>query len=189
MQVDQRSRVRQITFLVPSTEELTSRRRDWYTDRKTTELIWCWPEVNRKLPNSFKYTSNSLELSWIHFESFGITWNIWSLLEIFGIGLELFGILTRMTWNFHILQEISSNGCDFLWIWKTNFWIISNYTMFEENYWKSLEIFGTFWNQLGNFFIILKLVILVKIGIESNCTIVNFWNLGRIQWNIALDDM
>ena len=53
---------------------------------------------------------------------------------------------------------------------------------------KSLEIFGTFWNQLGNFIIILKPVISVKTGIESNCTIVNFWNLGRIQWNIALED-
>ena len=151
MQVDQRSRVRQITFLVPSTEELTRRRRVWYTDRKTTELIWCWPEVNRKLPNSFEYTSNSLELSWIHFESFGITWNNWNLLAILGIGLELFGILARMTRNFHILQEISSNGWEFLWNWKTNFWIISNFAMFEENYWnlwKSLEHFGINWEIL-----------------------------------------
>ena len=64
--------------------------------------------------------------------------------------------------------------------------------MFEENYTggteKSLEIFWTFWNQLGNFEIILKLVILVKIGIELNHTIVNFWNQGRIQWNIAFED-
>lgn len=74
-------RVRHTTFLVPSTEELTRRRRDWYdTDRKTLELIWRWPEVNRKLPNSFECKSNSLELSWIFWNhlnvyQFGQNWN------------------------------------------------------------------------------------------------------------------
>ena len=46
--------------------------------------------------------------------------------------------------------------------------------LFEENHWKSLVIFGTFWNQLRNFVINLIPVNLVKIGMESNCTIVNF---------------
>ena len=99
-------RVRHTTFLVPSTEELTRRRRDWYdTDRKTTELVWRWPEVNRKLPNSFECKSNSLELSWIHFESYGITWYNWNFLEIFGIGLELFGKF----WNHLNVYQFGQN--------------------------------------------------------------------------------
>ena len=136
MQVDQRSRVRQITFLVPSTEELTRRRRVWYTDRKTTELIWCWPEVNRKLLNSFEYTSNSLEFSWIHFESFGITWNYWNFSEFFGIGLNLKNKLLNY-FEFRCLKKINN-----LW----NLWIILESIRKFWNHLKSFQ-FGQSWNQ------------------------------------------
>ena len=127
--------------MVPSTEELTRRRRDWYTDRKTTELIWRWPEVNRKLLNSFEYTSNSLELSWIHFESFGLTWNYWKFLELDKNYLE-FG---SNHLEFSYFEETLSNGWEFLWIWKTSFWTISNFVMLEENHW---IIYGNHWNIL-----------------------------------------
>ena len=56
---------------------------------------------------------------------------------------------------------------------------------------KITEISGNLWNileSIGKFCNLLKPIIVVKIGIESICTIVNFWNLVRTQWNIALEN-
>ena len=158
MQVDQRSRVRQITFLVPSTEELTRRRRDWYTDRKTTELIWCWPEVNRKLSNSFEYTSNSLELSWIHFESFGITWNNWNLLKILELDLNYLEYWLQRLWNFICYKKyrgMDGNFCEFEQRVFELFRILlcskKITPVVQKNLWKSFEHFGINWEILKLF--------------------------------------
>ena len=56
--------------------------------------------------NTYEYTSNSLEFSWIHFESFGITWNYWNFSEFFGIGLNLKNKLLNY-FEFRCLKKIT----------------------------------------------------------------------------------
>ena len=128
------------------------------------------------------------EFFWIHFELVGtflntlrIFWTNLKLLEIFGIGLELFGIWLKSLGIFLFRRNIVEwmgifvnlkskflNYFEFCYVWRKSL---------NENLWKSLEHFGINWKILE---LSLKPVNLVKIGMESNCTIVNCWNLGRI---------
>ena len=125
--------------MVPSTEELTRRRRDWPEDDwNDMTLTGSQPEV--------------AEFFWIHVELIGtflntlrISWTNLKLLEIFGIGLELFGIWLKSLGIFLFRRNIVEwigifvnfknkilNYFEFCYAWRKSL----------NNLWKSLEHFG-----------------------------------------------